>query len=314
MAGAMAGSAILAAEARRTTLGTVTLTMNNDCNLACPHCYLQYEGRKGLLSQSTLDSVLASGCERVCIVGKEPLANRQSIAMVGEIARGAVSRGKVVSMITNGLNARLLPAEIVRAFAWIDVSLDGGPHTYEAYRQGSWSKLRAAISALHEAGLAELRLLQTVSRQTIGTIDDMLEAQSLLGGSMTIFSPYQTTRSSGVQGAAAIEPTEFLNALAPFAQLPDVIVALDSLYTRQFPDIEGIIQRGEELFGDRFIFVDDDPIDRGLIRVTYDGLVLSPFEAVNTRDYAVRGRILDGTPLDGIFEEMLNSARSSCVH
>ena len=48
------------------------------------------------------------------VVGKEPLSNRRSIARLGEIVAASVARGKAVSLITNGLNAALLPVDLAR--------------------------------------------------------------------------------------------------------------------------------------------------------------------------------------------------------
>jgi MoaA/NifB/PqqE/SkfB family radical SAM enzyme len=105
MAGAMAGSAILAAGSRKDSLSIVTLTINNTCNLACPHCYLQYAGPEFFALDSVLDAVLDSNCEGISIVGKEPLANKESADRVRELVERAAEKGKWVSLITNGLNA-----------------------------------------------------------------------------------------------------------------------------------------------------------------------------------------------------------------
>jgi pyruvate-formate lyase-activating enzyme len=314
MAGAMAGSAILAAATSCARLSTVTLTINNDCNLSCPHCYLQYEGRGGVVSPATLKSIFESSCERICVVGKEPLANRSSIETVRALVWDASARSKSVSLITNGLNAALLPAETVRALAWIDISLDGGPRTYGAYRQGSWPKLLRAVSALRANGCREIRLLQTISRETAGAIDDMLDAHAELGADLTLFSPFQPTRSHGSQRTSAISPVAVVDALAPYAARADVMLAADGLYASPYPEAESAFARARQLFGDRFVFVSSDPIDRGLIRVTYDGLVMTPFQAVDTADYATKGRPLEAAGLDAAYEALYAESTPRVLH
>jgi MoaA/NifB/PqqE/SkfB family radical SAM enzyme len=254
--------------------------------------------------------VLSSSCETVSIVGKEPLANRRSVAVVEEIVRRAKLERKSVSLITNGLNGGLLPEEVVRELAWIDVSLDGGPRTYERYRQGSWSKLQRSLSTLRERGARDIRLLQTVSATNAAEIGDMLEAQTILGADLTIFSPFQVTRASGQQSVSTISPSAFVEAVAPTAAMSQVWVAMDALYAGAFEDVAPALQRAEDLFGSRFIYVGSDPIDRGLIRVTYDGLVLSPFDSVHTRDSASVGHVLEGRELDAIFEQLRSRSRA----
>ncbi len=314
MAGAMAGSAILATRSHRDTLGTVTLTVNNICNLSCPHCYLQYFGPEGTIQEEVINHVLASDCERICIVGKEPLADAKSIDVVRRIVELASGRGKSVSLISNGLNGSLLPAAVLDKLTWIDVSLDGGPASYRAYRRGSWEKLERSVVSMRTKGLRELRLLQTLSSATINCIPDMLEARRVLGASLTVFSPYQPTRLQGTQAAAMVSPMEVVRALAPYANDGSIHLSFDRGYVSRFEDAARAITLASEMFRDRFIYVDTDPIDRGIIRVTYDGLVLSPFESINTDDYVSIGRSILTQPLDVWFREMLTPMPGAPLH
>jgi len=309
MAGAMAGSAILAAQTRRGTLGTVTVTVNNICNLACPHCYLQYLGPKGTIEPDVIDHILASNCERICIVGKEPLADARSAEAVSRFVQPAHRGGKSVSLITNGLNGQLLPETVLKKLSWIDVSLDGGPASYGTYRRGSWEKLCESVSSMRTRGLRELRLLQTLSSVTLDAIPDMMEAGRILRASVTMFSPYQTTRLQGRQLVDQVSPSEIVQALIPFATDETIHLSFAAGYVARFGDAGEAIRRAGELFGDRFTYVDTDPLDRGIVRVTYDGLILTPFEAVDTADYASIGRKVLAQPIDSWFGAMLNSSQ-----
>lgn len=309
MAGAMAGSAILAAQSRRDTLGTVTLTINNVCNLSCPHCYLQYHGPKGTVETNVVDHILDSNCETVCIVGKEPLADAGSVEVVSRIVKLARRSGKSVGLITNGLNGCLLPDFVLEYLSWIDVSLDGGPATYRTYRRGSWEKLCASVSSMRSRGLRDLRLLQTLSSATLASISDMMEAARILGASVTMFSPYQPTRMQGSQFVNPVSPAEIVQALVPFVGNESIHLSFAAGYVARFGDAAEAIRLAKELFGDRFTYVDTDPIDRGLIRVTYDGLILTPFEAVDTTDYVSIGRRVLAQPIDSWFAAMLDSSR-----
>ena len=57
MAGAIAGTAILKASNLSDKLHTITMTINNECNMNCPHCYLHCENDKSLISQETINSI-----------------------------------------------------------------------------------------------------------------------------------------------------------------------------------------------------------------------------------------------------------------
>jgi MoaA/NifB/PqqE/SkfB family radical SAM enzyme len=58
MAGAIAGTAILNCKLQ-SALDTVALTINNSCNLHCPHCYLQYDGPNESITSGVI-SLLSS--------------------------------------------------------------------------------------------------------------------------------------------------------------------------------------------------------------------------------------------------------------
>src|SRR4051812_33903172 len=108
MGGAMAGSAICSARSASDDLDMVTLTINNVCNLSCPHCYLQYGGETSLIGPDNVFRVMSSSFRHLCIVGMEPLANRASSDVVSELVTKATTLGKTVSLITNGLNLPFL--------------------------------------------------------------------------------------------------------------------------------------------------------------------------------------------------------------
>ncbi len=314
MSGVMAGSAILTARHHRDTLGTVTLTVNNVCNLSCPHCYLQYEGPRGSIESAVISHIIACSSERICIVGKEPLADARSVDAVCRIIELASQSGKTASLVTNGLNGNMLPDSALKNLAWVDVSVDGGPTTYQTYRRASWEKLERSLASMRARGLRDLRVLHTLSSTTVSSVADMVEAGDALSASLIVFSPYQPTRAQGIQGATPISPTELTQALEPFAGDPRVHLSFDVGYASQFKDTSEAIASATCLFGERFTYVDTDPLDRGIIRVTYDGLVFTPFEAVNTSDYVVLGRDALAQPLDAWFGQMLHSSRRASLH
>lgn len=283
----MAGSTILAAKQRRASLSTVALTVNNHCNLACPHCYLQYapDGEDcRLISDRVARHVLEADFEHLAIVGKEPFVDRASTEVVRRLTQAAHSAGRTVSAITNGLNLDLVDDATLALFSWLDVSMDGGASSYASYRGGSWAKLRNRCLNLHGRGLRELRVLNTLSLQTVAHVDDMVVSARELGASKICFSPFQPTSSNGVQTDGVVGLTEMLAQMAPFSADADIHLILDLGYLSQLGPRcpNDALSELAGRFGDRFHLVNSDPIDRGIIRVTYDGWVMTPLESVHT--------------------------------
>lgn len=320
MAGAMAGSAILNAQETADRLRFLTLTINNTCNLQCPHCYLQYAAPEhGMLSRADKDHILASSFEYLCIVGKEPLANSASAAATAALIHAASDCGRKCTLITNGLNLPLLEAEALRRLDAVDVSLDGGPIGYRAYRGGSFDKLRRGIVHAHKHGVKSLRILLTVSSGNLDYVDEAIEAARMLGAEHIVVSPFQATRHQGRQSVDMVEPETLIETLAAAGAEGDcpIWLTLDRRYLACF-DAPEALQRAAHVFGERLIYVDSDPVDRGMLRVTYDGLVLSPFESVDTACYSAAPRILRERSLDewyGIVRrQAVPEGRGSAMH
>ena len=306
MGGLMAGSAVLSARDKSRELEIVTLTINNACNLSCPHCYLQYGGTNGqLIDWADVDHILESPFRHLSIVGKEPLANRRAIALTTRLVDAVIKAGRSCSFITNGLNLHLLDAVTIRQLSWIDVSIDAGPETYAAYRGGSFTRLAEGIAKARANGLQDLRILHTVSSGNLSATAEAIEAALSFRPQHVVVSPFQATKHTGVQNVAMVTPSALLRELESAGAHQDdrIWLGLDLGYMTHFED-NGTVRRAIELFGDRLVYVDSDPIDRGIIRVTYDGLVLSPLESVNTADYAVVGRHLRERSLTDWYHEM----------
>lgn len=307
MAGAMAGSAVLNAPSASSVLHTVTLTINDSCNLSCPHCYLQYGAGAGELLWEDAERVLASPARHFAIVGKEPLASRRSAALTSQFVDAVTRSGRTVSIITNGLNLRMLQDETISKLSWIDISIDGSRESYASYRGGSFERLATGIADARQRGLQDLRILHTISAENIVETTDAMMTALDFSPSAIIVSPFQATRANGAQSAIMVSPDALLDEMeaSGAASNPKVWLALDSGYTGGAILDRQRVERAVALFGDRFIYVSSDPLDRGLIRVTFDGLVLSPFESVHTADYARVGRPLRQRSLEDWYRLLL---------
>lgn len=286
--GAIAGSSILGCE-RTQNLDTVTLTINNSCNLKCPHCYLQYEpGRDepfdirifGLLQRSTF--------RHLAIVGKEPLLDRGSIDLCMKLAEICQSTGRSASLISNGLNINMAPSDFANRFSFIDISLDGGPESYRRYRKGSTQKLAKGLEILTRSQ-TQLNALHVLNSETIGHIDDMLMARSWAPFSRIVFSPYLKTENHGLNPVGGLTLASVLQSLsrARFRETEGAVLLVHDQHLR-----DGGMSRRDFLslatqlgILDHIRLIAGDPIEYGIIRVTYDGLVLAPYVALHPRHY-----------------------------
>lgn len=304
----MAGSALLAARNRSDKLEIVTLTINNACNLRCPHCYLQYESdMHGCMKWSDVEHVLDSDFRHLAIVGKEPLANREAAHLTARLVEAASLSGRTCSLITNGLNLPLLGQRTLEQLTWLDVSIDSGPADYGGYRGGSYAKLARGIAYAKAAGLRDLRILHTVSSGNLAGTTAALQAALDFAPEHVVISPFQETRPDGRQSVAMVCGSSLLSALERAGAHDDsrMWLTFDSGYASQFGTS---VKRASAMFADRFIYVDSDPIERGLIRVTYDGLVLSPLESIHTSDYRSIGRPLRERALGDWYRHIAEAA------
>jgi hypothetical protein len=195
------------------------------------------------------------------------------------------------------------------------VSIDGSPKTYAGYRGGSYLKLSRGIDYARGSGLHDLRILHTISSGNLDATEDALEAALSFRPRHVIVSPFQTTRHDGNQRVAMVHPSALLSALEHAGAHADsrIWLVFDRRYIMHFGDTD-TVRHASELFGDRFRYIDSDPIDRGIIRVTYDALVLSPFESIDTADYSLCGRPLRVRPLDEWYQTILTEASLAEAH
>lgn len=289
MGGVVAGTAILAPTATG-CLHTVTLTINNNCNLSCPHCYLNYSGTDVVISEQVLDYLWRSEFQHLAIVGMEPLLNRKCADLVDNIAARALADNKTTSVITNGVNLCLLSESALQHLHFIDISLDGGEATYESYRKGSLAKIRLGLDHLRKHSFTQFNALETLNEVTKNYIDDMMSFTQDHGFAIVLFSPFVPTlsgRNYAVDCMTLQESLRYLSASNRFMDDPRSQILIDTYHCA----FEGI-----SMFQARIIahslemehkvrFVTTDPTLLGVMRLTYDGLVLSSFDALNTSMY-----------------------------
>lgn len=291
MAGAIAGTAILYAPKEKTnSLHTVTLTINNVCDGTCPHCYLQYDGREGTISKEHAEKILEADFKHLAIVGKEPCLNSE---LVRYFAMENSRKGRKTSIVTNGMNLHSLSKDTLERLDYIDVSFDGGPNTYAGRRGRDFKEVITNLEqAFKGTNLTNFNALHTLYSENLGNLDDMVKLQELFPFGNIAFSLYKVPYNHGsvhVTRASLLE--EVVPALAKsssFRNSPKTRLLISSLDLttgnprKFFDEIEwhGLTNK---------LHYVRNPLHHGFIRVTYDGKVLTPNDAIHPILYNVKG-------------------------
>ena len=278
MAGAIAGTAILHT-LQKPQLQTITLTVNNTCNLACGHCYLQEGGDGRYVANETIERVIDARARHVAIVGKEPTVN---VRKTSRLIERLVAAGKTVSMITNGLRLHHIDKAALEKLAYVDISLDGGPHTYI---RGTYERLLPNLF-MHP----QTNVLHTLYDRNLQHIDDMLRVPH----QVMLFSPYLSTQHLGKNTVAGVKLENVLAAMSASRLRDDkhAFLLVDTYHLEQNK------MTGEEakaliaqygLVKNTLLF-EHDPLEHGIVRVTYDGLLLTPGASLHPARYMQEGR------------------------
>jgi sulfatase maturation enzyme AslB (radical SAM superfamily) len=309
MAGAIAGTAILKANKLTNKLDTITLTINNQCNMSCPHCYLQYKSNTNLINQNTINSVFKSDFKHIAIVGQEPLYDKVSIDILSNIVISAKESNKTVSIVTNGLNLLKLPQEIIKLIDFIDISFDGGPVTYKNFRNSDFHKLIKGVDYLMANGIKEMNALHTINNRTIDFIDDCININKYAHFDNVMFSPYLITENFGSNNVESVNLLHLIDYLINnelFLKTDEAFLLIDNYHIEQdqiLPSfLENIIR--EKNIERKIKLFKNDPIFHGIIRVTYNDIVLSPKESLHTKRYDDSNFCASNSNINLIFQKI----------
>ncbi|MCF0075246.1 radical SAM protein [Dyadobacter sp. CY261] len=331
MAGAIAGTALVDFAPHLTRkLTTITLTINNLCNLSCPHCYLQYKPSKSsnYISQQVMNAVEETSFKHLVIVGKEPLVNSHSQEIVGKIVSANVKRGKTIGLITNGLKLSKLAQSSAADLSYIDVSFDGGKETYHLYRKADFGEVIGNIHAVSR-NLPHLQFnaLHVVNLSTARHISDMVNVKNYANFNKIMFSPYIETKNDGEN---TVERLPIRIVLEKFASNPDFMytenafILLDIYHllgeSKLFHD-EGFNSMNEikntvlslGLEG-KVKLIENDPLSHGFLRVTYDGYLLSPYKSLDPSYYRETGNHVSKIEIDEYFRNITFNPSAFIAH
>jgi sulfatase maturation enzyme AslB (radical SAM superfamily) len=315
MAGAIAGTAILNANKSSNILHTITLTINNNCNYKCPHCYLQYKSKKNFIGYDTLDSIFKSNFVHLAIVGQEPLYNKESIELFEKIVNLAIENSKTISLVTNGSNLIQISPNIIKNIDFIDISFDGGPQTYSNFRNHSFDSLIKGIDYLKQYGVKKINALHTLYQENINYIDDLIAINKYAEFSNIMFSPYLITENHGANKVNAISISDILNTLncsRPFLNTNEAFILIDKYHLDQDNislEYLNTIANNLKLYNKIKVF-SNDPLYNGIIRVTFDDIVLTPGNSLHTKHYNNNIIYASNSNLNQVYKEFVMKKNS----
>ncbi len=294
MAGAIAGTALLDLkinkEIKEHEINLVTLTVNNSCNLDCPHCYLQYFGKEGYIEDKLVDVLVKDDFEHLAIVGKEPLYNKEHAKKTSELIKKINLSGKTVSIISNGLNLPLL--ENSNYLKFIDISFDGGPTTYKTFRNNNYSSLIQKIRNIKTKNSdININALHTLYEENISNIDDMVEINNDYAFGTILFSPYLETKNLGtnyVHKTSIDSLFEKLNSSKKFMDSRNTLLNIDIFHAKQYGLSMNEIKEklSDYNLTSKVQLFETDLLNEGVVRITYDGLILSPEQSLHPAKYS----------------------------
>jgi len=316
MAGAIAGSVILELRRQTPDLELITLTVNNTCNLQCPHCYLQYDAHDEYVCDAVVDRIMESSAARLAIVGKEPFVSRAVAQRTWRLMNLAVRAGKRVSVVTNGFGLQYLPAGLSDDIDFVDVSFDGGPETYSQYRKASFSTLAERIGRHVAAGFRRFRALAVLSTATLHAIDDIMRLEEIDGVEFVMMSPYLPTSNNGVNNVRAISLDYVLKTLAACERFRDSKRSLLLIAAHELRLLGEDVRRTREHIEalgltKQVAFVENDPLQLGIIRVNYDGLAMTPLQSLHPALYRRDGIPVANSSLVDLFHRFKEGAGSA---
>ena len=181
----------------RRSLGMV---VNNECNLSCPHCYLQIPSLSGQrLSvaewKRVIDAAVQDGIEQFIIVGKEGLVGETGprvLAILGEIR--AQHPDLRTGIITNGVLLHKHFDLVQRVnLNHMDISMEGDAEDHDAIRgTGAFAAVRSNVEMVARLLGERLFVTMTIQKRNIRRLDKALMAFAGLGVRSVAFAPYKS--------------------------------------------------------------------------------------------------------------------------
>jgi len=301
---------------QRRSLG---LVVNNECNLSCPHCYLQIPHLSGPRLNAgewrrVIDSAVKEGIEQFLLVGKEALFGQtgpQVLGMLGEIR--AQHSDLRTGIITNGMLLHKHFDLVQRAnLSHMDISMEGDAEDHDAIRgTGAFAAIRSNVERAARLLGERLFATMTLQKRNIRRLDKALMAFVGLGVRSVALAPYKSMPYTDASLDLSDEDyRDFFAGLKRLGQLPlphEVMLQVDAcaacpemllhFMESGWFDLEAMVANGTG-----FLYL-NRKLRNGLIlsfrfqpwpvsfdihaRVTADGALICAADAYNARAYGV---------------------------
>jgi hypothetical protein len=233
---------------------------------------------------------LKSNAHHIAIVGKEPLIDAESVAITERLVSLFVGEGKTVSLSTNGLGLHRLSDKCLADLEWIDVSLDGGPLTYSQYRRGNFDRVLNNVRESLSNGARSFNVLHTISSLNVGNLNDMMAVSGLSKWHNIIFSPYTQDQIQEKRTISSVPIDRFLKTFQECDnflrnQSSYVLIGNHSFKDQGLNNDAVRCKIQEAQLSDKVIFIEQDPLLLGYVRVTYDGYLMTPYQSLYSSDF-----------------------------
>ncbi len=322
---------------------SVTLVVNNTCNLKCAHCYLQVEKLTApALSegewQRLIDSIAEVNPELICLSGKEVFVGEQGGRLLSYLreARDRTDASSRVGVISNGtLISRHRETILGARPSYFDISLDGIESDHDAVRgEGAFAKAWPNVVWAAETFGQNFFVNLTVQKQNFERLTDAVRFLSGHGVQNVVLGFYMPLPYT--DPGLALTQTEFDSVFERLAEMEDlaldrplrILFDFDILILEPFKAFLrsnwfSLNEIQEDANGELFV---EHRLKNGVVlemrfapwpagisksaRITPEGNYLAAEDTVDTTQYAARslGNVRD---FDFDFEKLHAHARGS---
>jgi radical SAM protein with 4Fe4S-binding SPASM domain len=162
---------------------SVGIGITNDCNLECAHCYRP----QGQIYQLSFQEIRAI-CEQLDVASFNMGTGESWLhPQFSEIVEYLAGRGIKMSMASNGHSLMDMPADLLRQFHDVEVSIDfASSAEQDAFRgEGNWRCVMQAIDRCHATGI-EVTILATLMNTNYLQMDGLVAVARDAGANLRV--------------------------------------------------------------------------------------------------------------------------------
>lgn len=285
---------------KKTPLHTITLTVNGICNMACEHCYLSFKNSSDkYVSDEIVAKLLDIDFKHLSIVGKEPFFNEEHTRKTEELVAKFKQKGVSISIVSNGKNLHLAKDGFFQEIDSLDISFDGGPETYSNNRQNSFENLVENLRRAKNLGLKSLNALNILFLENYKNIDDIMSINDFLNIEEIMICPYLKTNRQGENSRTTVSIDKICKALSEskkFIESKNAFLFIE----KDHLDQDGIskenflqIAKKYNMPPSKYRILEKPALQYGIVRISWDGKIFSPEDAIHTKDYDKAKNVLE---------------------